>query len=141
MQAYISVSFSKRQLISIELETITDVLKQLNIDSFVFVDNYKFDKRQEREMMKQAFTDIDKSDLLIAETSEKGIGIGIEVGYAKAKAKPVIYLRHITAEHSTTVSGASDYQIIYNNTNNLHQQLLNTLKIILQDIMSHKIIS
>ena len=41
--------------------------------------------------MKQATADIDKCDILIAETSDRGIGIGIEVGYAKAKKKPIFY--------------------------------------------------
>jgi 2'-deoxynucleoside 5'-phosphate N-hydrolase len=41
-------------------------------------------------MMAQAFLDIGQSDFLIAETSDKGIGIGIEVGYARAKQKPII---------------------------------------------------
>ena len=134
MQAYISISFSKRNLLSAELEAITGALSQLHIDSFIFVDNYTFAPTQEQEMMRQAFADIEKSDFLIAETSDKGIGIGIEVGYAKAKGKPVIYLRHITAEHSTTVSGASDYQIIYNDKNSLNQQLTSILNIIIQKI-------
>ena len=79
-------------------------------------------------MMQQAMRDIDHCDVLIAETSHKGIGIGIEVGYAKAKGKPVIYLRHQDAEHSTTVSGISDFQIAYSDTNDLQKQLCGILK-------------
>jgi len=70
--------------------------------------------------------DIDNSDILIAETSNKGIGIGIEVGYAKAKGKPLIYLRNQNAEHSTTVSGICDFQIIYKNIHDLKNQLIHT---------------
>ena len=67
--------------------------------------------------------EIDRCDLLIAETSEKGIGIGIEVGYARAKGKPVIYCRHQEAEHSTTVSGMSDFQLVYQDTEDLKTKL------------------
>ena len=74
-------------------------------------------------MMNQAMIDIDKCDMLIAETSEKGIGIGIEVGYARAKNKPIVYLRNACVKHSTTVSGISSYQIVYNNINDLQEQL------------------
>ena len=74
-------------------------------------------------MMQTAFAEIDKCEILIAEVSDKAIGIGIEVGYAKAKNKPVIYLRHATAEHSTTVSGASDYTVIYADDTDLKKQL------------------
>lgn len=71
-------------------------------------------------MMQQAMKDIDSCDLLIAETSDKVIVIGIEVGYARAKGKPVIYVRHHNAEHSTTISGISDFQIIYINPKDLN---------------------
>ena len=131
MQAYISIGYSKRYLLSEEIRVITETLQEMNISSFVFVDKYKFDATQERAMMLQAFSDIDQSDILIAETSDKGIGIGVEVGYAKAKGKPVIYLRQAGAEHSTTVSGASDFQVIYTGVTNLQQQLRNVLKILL----------
>ena len=94
---------------------------------YIFVDHYKFDLTQERQMMQQAMTDIDHCDILIAETSDKGIGIGIEVGYAKAKGIPVIYVRKTDAEHSTTVSGISDFQIAYADANDLQKQLAKIL--------------
>ena len=128
--AYISVSYSKRHLLNEELLVIAEVLQQFGITPFVFVDNYQFNKTQEQEMMQQAFADIDKADMLIAETSDKAIGIGVEVGYAKAKGKPIIYIRHTSAAHSTTVAGASDHQIIFENTNDLRLQMKNLLAVI-----------
>lgn len=119
MLAYISISFSKRQLLNAELQVIIDALHSCGIEAFIFVDRYKFEKDQEQEMMQQAFADIDRCGLLIAEVSEKAIGIGVEVGYAKAKGKPVIYLRNSNAEHSTTAAGASDYQVVYKDLNEL----------------------
>jgi len=86
-------------------------------------------------MMKQAMKEIDSCDLLIAETSEKGIGIGVEVGYAKARDKPIIYVRKKEAEHSTTVSGISDFQIIYSNIDDLKLQLSD----IIGKLCTHKI--
>jgi nucleoside 2-deoxyribosyltransferase len=67
--------------------------------------------------------DIRRCDIFIAETSKKGIGIGVEAGYAKAKGKPVIYIRQKDAEHSTTVGGISDFQIFYVDTIDLRIQL------------------
>ena len=107
---------------------INDALKFFTVKPFVFVDNFSFSPLQEREMMQHAFEEIDKCGLLIAETSDKAIGIGIEVGYAKAKNKPVIYLRNKNAEHSTTVAGASDYKIIYNDADDLSKQLSEVLE-------------
>ena len=123
MRAYVSVSYSNRKLIDLEIDTIMQVLNKFSISSMVFVDQYKFDASQEQEMMTVVMAEIDKSDLLLAEVSDKGIGIGIEVGFAKAKGKPVIYLRHEGSEHSTTVSGISDYHVIYSDLSNLQQKL------------------
>lgn len=127
MKAYISVSFSKRKLVDKEIAAIVDTLNELNISSFVFVDNHQFSSTQEQQMMEQAMVDIDSCDLLIAETSDKGIGIGVEVGYAKAKSKTVIYVRQKDKEHSTTVSGISNFQIIYNDVHDLKMQLADTI--------------
>jgi nucleoside 2-deoxyribosyltransferase len=127
MKAYIAVSYSKRKLVDKEITLIIETLNTFDISSFVFVDNYKFDISQEKQMMSQAMNDIENCDILIAETSEKGIGIGIEVGYAKAKGKIVIYLRGQNAEHSTTVSGISDFQIVYSNTKDLQIKLINII--------------
>ena len=122
-KAYISISYNKRQELNDELQSIIKTLREFHIKPFVFVDNFKFSSDQEKEMMAQALLSIDDCDLLIAETSDKGIGIGVEVGYAKAKGKPVIYMRNKNADHSTTVSGLSDSQIIYDDVKDLKEQL------------------
>ena len=58
----------------------------VSIEPFIFVDNYNFDLTQERQMMEQVMIDIENCDFLIAETSDKGIGIGIEVVMQKRGA-------------------------------------------------------
>lgn len=123
MQAYISISFNQRKSLDKVVKAIKETLVLLNIQPFVFVDNYNFDKTQEKEMMTTAFTEIGKADLLIAEVSDKAIGIGVEVGYARAMGIPAIYIRNKTSEHSTTVSGACNHSIIYHNENDLKQEL------------------
>lgn len=123
MKAYISISYKERTTLVQELETISSVLQSHGITAFIFVDQFQFSTAQEKEMMQQAMLSIDECDLLIAETSDKAIGIGVEAGYAKAKGKKVIYLRNKNAEHSTTLSGISDFQITYTGTDELRQKL------------------
>ncbi len=123
MKAYISLSFDKRSSLSQVITVINNCLDSVNITPLVFVDKYKFAADEEKEMMAAAMQEIDSCDFLIAETSVKGIGIGVEAGYAKAKNKPVIYVRHQEAGHSTTVAGISDYQVIYTSIADLGEQL------------------
>lgn len=130
MKAYISISYSKRLVFEAEVNTIRKVLETHRVESFIFVDYFKFVNGQERQMMKEALKRLDECDLLIAETSDKAIGIGVEAGYAKAKGIPVIYLRREDAEHSTTVAGISDVQIIYHDINDLSDQLHRTIRTI-----------
>lgn len=127
MKAYIAVSFSKRKTLENTLKICCQTLQTYGYSPFIFVDAYHFSSEEESTMMNQVITDISNSSLLIAETSEKGIGIGVEVGYAKALGKPIIYLRQHNKPHSTTVSGISDYHVIYTDNDDLNQQLSNIL--------------
>ncbi len=131
MKAYISVSFKNRKLLNSEIGTISKVLTENSIDALVFVDKYRFEIAQEQEMMQKAMEEIDNCDILIAETSEKGIGIGVEVGYAKGKGKTIVYIRQKDMEHSTTVSGSSDFQIIYSDSKDLRMQLLQIIPMVI----------
>jgi len=101
-KAYLSVSYSNRKFLETEIETIRQTLAGFQTSLFVFVDTYRFSPNEEKQMMQQAFSDILSSDMVIAEVSDKAIGVGIEIGYAVAVQKPLIYLRNALAEHSTT---------------------------------------
>ena len=127
MKAYIAVSYSQREMLKDVLEAMVATLQENKIEVLVFAAAYSFTAAQEKEMMQQAMAAIDACDLLIAETSCKAIGVGLEAGYAKAKQKPVIYMRQQQAAHSTTVSGISDIAIIYSNTRQLQEMLTDAL--------------
>lgn len=122
--AYIAISYSQRKELAKELAAIKEALLASGINPFVFAEQFQFNASQEKEMMQEAMRQLDAADLLIAETSDKAIGIGIEAGYAKAKGKPVIYLRNKNADHSTTLSGISDQQVVYENHIDLKEKLL-----------------
>ena len=116
-----------------EINAIKENLAVFKIRSFVFVDEFIINSAQEKEMMQQAMRSIDESDLLIAEVSDKAIGVGIEVGYAKAKGKTVIYIRNENAEHSTTVSGISDFHIVYKDVTGLKELFNHVISKIIKD--------
>lgn len=114
-KAYFSVGYQSRQLLAAEIDAIREALIKHQIHLFIFVDQYRFSPQEQHQMMQQAFRDIADADLLIAEVSEKAIGVGIEIGYAAALQKPVICLRHAGAEHSTTASGTATHSLTYTN--------------------------
>ncbi len=68
---------------------------------------------QLKQIMDTSFNYLSKSQLLIAEASEKNIGVGIEIGYAKALNIPIIYLYKESSEFSTTVSGTANHTVCY----------------------------
>lgn len=107
---YFAASYQKREefidlykyLLSIGVE-VSAPIYQYHVDDDI---DYK-------KLMNYAFKEINSSNILMAETTYKEIGIGIEIGYAKANNIPIIYLRKKGSELSTTVLGTSDEEIVY----------------------------
>ena len=114
-KAYLAISYSNRKLFDKEVKTLIESCEKNNIKLLIFVDKYNFKENEENEMMETAFREIDESDILIAELTTKSIGVGIEIGYAFAKEKPILYLRKKDSEYSTTASGSASYIIEYEN--------------------------
>jgi 2'-deoxynucleoside 5'-phosphate N-hydrolase len=107
-----------------EVDSIAVALDRQGITPLIFVDKYTFPKGDERRMMNQSFHDIKSSTILIAEVTDKhAIGVGIEIGYAAALGKPMLYLRRRSAEYSTTVGGVIQNMIIYESPTDLELQL------------------
>jgi 2'-deoxynucleoside 5'-phosphate N-hydrolase len=53
-----------------------------------------------QELLFKAFEAIENSDMVLIEASEKGMGVGIEAGFAFARKKPVITI----AQHGSDIS-------------------------------------
>ena len=56
-------------------------------------------------LMAETFNVIAAADLVVIEFSEKGVGLGIEAGYAKALNKPILVVAKRGMEVSNTLSG------------------------------------
>lgn len=127
-RAYLALSLSMRPMLNQVVEVLREILEEQGIALFVFVDHFSFTLAEESAMMQQAFQEIDHADLLIAECSEKAIGVGIEAGYALGKGKNVWYLRQINSPHSTTLSGAAQKSFIYSDPADLGNQIKRELQ-------------
>jgi len=51
MKAYISISYNRRKSLNAEVNGIKETLLDQKIESFVFVDEFRFNSSQENEMM------------------------------------------------------------------------------------------
>ncbi len=122
-KAYCAIGYATRKNFNQEIQSITHLFSSLGIELLVFVDRYHFKDNEEKEMMTTAFNEIDSCDFLIAELSAKSIGVGIEIGYAYATQKPILYLRKEGTAYSTTAAGCSSHSIVYKNPNDLMEKL------------------
>ena len=66
--------------------------------------------------MRRSFAAIDKSDFVLVELSEKGVGLGIEAGYAYARKIPVLTMAREGQDISTTLQGISAQTFTYDDT-------------------------
>jgi nucleoside 2-deoxyribosyltransferase len=132
-KAYFAISYSNRKQFDKEIERLKILFNKNNVELLVFVDKYNFKANQEKEMMKVAFEEIESSDFLIAGLTTKSIGVGIEIGYAFAKEKPIFYLRKKDSEYSTTASGCSISVIDYKNELDLYDMMEKPIRMKIKD--------
>lgn len=127
MRIYFAIKYhadnSNRGLI----EAITDILSKYNHDSVCIakdIENWGGKSFSPAELMKISFDEIEKADLVLIEFSEKGVGLGIEAGYAYASNKPIVVLSK-TDEVSTTLRGIAHRIYRYKNLENLDEYIKN----------------
>jgi nucleoside 2-deoxyribosyltransferase len=112
---YFSVSYIYRDEYLEIYKKLKILLKEkYNIELYAFVFEY-LGNIEDHTLMKVAFSEMDKSDMIIAEVSHKSIGVGVETGYLKAKGKKVIYLHKNGVEIENIINGISDYVVDYSN--------------------------
>lgn len=130
--AYVALAVRSREALSPVIEAIKQVLNFYEIDPIIFVDRYSFSSSDHADMMELALRTLEHTDFLIAEVSEQAIGVGIEVGYAAAKGKPIIYLRRADAEFASTVGGVATHSIAYSSETELRTKLSHTIEYIIK---------
>ena len=125
--AYVALAIRNREKLNPVVEAIKQVLNFYDIEPIIFADRYAFSSSDHVKMMELALLTLEQADFLIAEVSEQAIGVGIEVGYAAAKSKPIVYIRHNSTEFSTTVGGVATHSLIYETVTELRTKLSHTI--------------
>jgi nucleoside 2-deoxyribosyltransferase len=67
------------------------------------------------ELMRRTFMELRDSNLMIVDLTEKGVGVGIEAGYARARGIPIATIAAADSEISETLAGISDRVFYYEN--------------------------
>ena len=85
-----------------------------------------------QQLMDISFEKIRNSDLVLVEFSEKGVGVGIEAGYAFALNIPIIVLHPSKIEVSETLKGIAAAVYPYQG----QDQIARTVELIISDFYS-----
>ena len=72
-----------------------------------------------QELMQRTFTEIDSSHLIVVDLTEKGVGLGIEAGYAYAKGTPIAVIAKKGSDISATLQGISQKLFLYDEFDDL----------------------
>lgn len=126
MKIYLAIKFhadlSNKQFI----EELCDVLHKAGHTTVVAVRDFeqwgalKFSNSQ---IMKQDFEAIDGVDMLLIEFSEKGVGLGVAAGYAKARNKPIVVIAKTGSDISDTIDGTADKIVFYDSVSEIADRL------------------
>ena len=122
MRAYIAIKYHPDHKNRPAIEQVSNALEQSGFDTVcVTRDLEKWGEIHfnPKELMSKSFEEIDASDIVVIELTEKGVGIGIEAGYAWAKRIPIVTIAKKGADISTTLQGISQKLLWYDKLDEL----------------------
>ena len=124
MKALMSIKFHEDASNLSLIKSITDIANKCEVKlKTIFVDYEKegTKKFSSHELMEMTFSVIEENDILIVEFSEKGVGLGIEAGYAFSKNKPVYVIAKKGSDISETLKGISKEIFFYETISDLEE--------------------
>jgi len=122
MRAYIAIKYHLDNRNRPAIEQISGALEQSGFDTICIardVEEWGRIRFTPGELMHRSFEAIDASDVVVIDLTEKGVGIGIEAGYACAKDIPIITIAKSGADISTTLQGISQAVMWYDSYDEL----------------------
>ncbi|MBX3010042.1 MAG: DinB family protein [Caldilineaceae bacterium] len=116
MKLYLAIKYHADQQNRDAIEAITAVLAAQGHEVYCITRDLEAWGAQHfapEALMRQSFQAIRRADVLLVEFTEKGVGIGIEVGYAQANQIPIVVIARHGAEISTTLRGVATTLFFY----------------------------
>ncbi len=122
MRAYLAIKFHSDQRNRTAIEEISTSLGVEGIETICIardLENWGKTRFAPNLLMQKSFAIIDTCDFILVELSEKGVGIGIEAGYAYAQDIPIFTIAKTGCDISETLRGISQQVFFYNTPKNL----------------------
>jgi nucleoside 2-deoxyribosyltransferase len=116
MRVFLSIKYHEDQSNRHLIECIVDLLTKAGHQACCIVrdvEHWGDVAYGPKELMELTFRQIDGSDLVLVEITEKGVGLGIEAGYACAKGIPVVTIARRGADIPQTLRGISSRVLLY----------------------------
>ncbi len=110
MRAYLAIKYHPDQQNRAQIEKLTTLLADQGVQTICIardVEHWGTVELTPPKLMDISFAEIDACDIVIVELSEKGVGLGIEAGYAYAQGIPVVTIARRGADVSATLRGIS----------------------------------
>ncbi|MDE0185893.1 MAG: nucleoside 2-deoxyribosyltransferase [Candidatus Poribacteria bacterium] len=124
MKAYISIKFREDNSNKYCIQKISSALERNGFETVCIardIENWGQVELSPEELMQRSFAAIESSDVFVVDLSEKGVGLGIEAGYAHAVKIPVVVIAKAGSDISTTLQGISQKLLFYETFDDLVQ--------------------
>ncbi|MFN2272436.1 MAG: nucleoside 2-deoxyribosyltransferase [Anaerolineae bacterium] len=122
MKAYIAIKYHADHSNRERIEGISAALERQGYETVCITrDLEKWGEVQfdSGTLMQRTFDEIDTSNVVIVDLTEKGVGVGIEAGYAFAKHIPVVTIARKGSDISETLRGISQEILLYDQYDDL----------------------
>ena len=122
MKAYIAIKYHADHSNRERIEGISAALERQGYETVCITrDLEKWGEVQfdSGTLMQRTFDEIDTSNVVIVDLTEKGVGVGIEAGYAFAKHIPVVTIARKGSDISETLRGISQEILVYDQYDDL----------------------
>ena len=122
MKVYISIKYREDNGNKDRIEKISFALEQNGFETVCItrdIERWGQVELGPEELMQRTFTEIDSSHLIVVDLTEKGVGVGIEAGYAYAKRIPIVVIAKKGSDISATLQGISQKLLLYDEFDDL----------------------
>ena len=132
MKVYISIKYREDNGNKDCIEKISSALEQNGFETVCItrdIEKWGQVELSPKELMQRTFTEIDSSHLVVIDLTEKGVGLGIEAGYAYAKGTPIAVIAKKGSDISATLQGISQRLFLYDEFEDLTHFFKDTISV------------